>query len=90
MITQVMNSRNTKMEIQTQGMIFAKQGKFDLAKESFQAALDILHAVFGEDHDHEVIKRINVSFQNLQNIKTKKHHPIVSLKELPHVLGHAK
>ena len=81
---------NQAHALETQGMIFAKQGKFDLAKESFQAALDILHDVFGEDHEHEVIRRVKVSFQNLQNIKSKKKHPIVSLKEMPHVLGHAK
>ena len=52
---------NQALALETQGAIFVKQGKFDLAKESFEAALDILSKVFGDDDNHEAMKRIKKS-----------------------------
>ena len=52
---------NQALALETQGAIFVKQGKFDLAKESFEAALDILSEVFGDDNNHEAMKRIKKS-----------------------------
>ena len=56
---------NQALALETQGKIFAKQGKSDLAKKSFEDALDILSKAFGEDNKHEITTRIKKSKEML-------------------------
>ena len=81
---------NQAHSLEIQGMIFAKQGKFDLAKESFEAALEILYEVFGDQNDHVSIVRMKYSLNNLQKDVKEKKYPKLKLKEMPHALIHSK
>lgn len=81
---------NQAYSLEIQGMIFAKQGKFDLAKESFEAALEILYEVFGDQNDHVSIARMKYSLNNLQGDVKVKKYPKLKLKEVPHALIHSK
>ena len=82
---------NQAHALETQGMIFAKQGKFDLAKESFEAALDILYEIFGDQNDHVSTARIkSIILDNLQDDVKVKKYPKMKLKEMPHALIHSK
>ena len=56
---------NYALALETEGAIFAKQGKSDEAKKSLEAALDILSKAFGEDNKHETTTRIKKSKEML-------------------------